>query len=108
MREKFNWFLVILALILAYALGKDNQGAQVDRYKIVETPNSGTYLLDTATGNSWRNITELSKDKKELSSIYWSNTDKFDNGPDEAAYLEALRTADEIEKAPEKADVADD
>lgn len=73
-----------------YSYKMGNKG-DAGRYEIVER-GGVTFLLDTHTGNSWRQVTMLTG-KRELMSIFWEPMTKFDTeaaGDAHVAYVNDL------------------
>tara|TARA_R110002124_G_scaffold52685_5_gene151429 strand:+ start:837 stop:1154 length:318 start_codon:yes stop_codon:yes gene_type:complete len=68
--EKLKEFFLYAGLILVAAFSYKYIASDVDRYRIYSNQDGLSYMLDTATGQSWRRVIMLD-DKGELFMTYW-------------------------------------
>lgn len=68
--EKLKEFLLYAALILIASFSYKYTASDIDRYKIYSSQDGLSYMLDTATGETWRKVIMLD-DKGELFMTYW-------------------------------------
>lgn len=73
-------FLILALLCLSacdysYSMGKKEPAPEIDRWRIVDT-GLGTFMLDTATGQSYRFVLERNE-KRELIMADWQLVDKY-------------------------------
>lgn len=79
---------------------------EVGRYQIVNYKDTATYLLDTATGDTWRWVRMQSDYKKnsygipDQVAVFWEMQERFTDQQKEAEFVTSMRNADRILNAP--------
>jgi uncharacterized protein YqcC (DUF446 family) len=101
------WGGIVIATVFiggAWYWNKDPAPAplQPGRYQIALENKEQPFLIDTATGNTWRWVYMPSNYKMgqygqpEIVGRYWEKTDRFEDGHEEMEHFKKLRDLDKL------------
>lgn len=106
MSDNRFWGGIFIGALLVGGVWYWKAPSEVGRFQIVSSSENFKFLLDTATGDSWRFVkveSEYAKNKQgspELLVWLWERHERFATSEDEAEYMSRVREVDKILHSP--------